>query len=51
MSVIFIYLFIYKSLLNDEEEWLIGGFIIDFDFVKIFERIVVVVEYFLKREI
>lgn len=51
MSVTFIYLFIYKSLLNDEEEWLTGGFIIDFDSVKIPERIAVVVEHLLKREI
>lgn len=27
--------FLYKLLLNDEIEWIIGGFIIDFDCVKI----------------
>lgn len=51
MSVTFIYFFIQKLLLNDEEEWLVGGFIIDFDSVKIPERIAVVVEHLLKREI
>lgn len=33
MSVTFF--FLYKLLLNDEIEWIIGGFIIDFDCVKI----------------